>query len=617
MKLAIVCPALGSHWGPLRAYATRMGALGHEIRVYTTGWRNKHGDTGLCINASVDLRTTVPDQFNIERATSVAGVLLDELRAFAPDVVVYDFFCLEAALAARALRVPSVCSLPCVAEPGLACDDATAARIRALPGGTIDVPVARASDAHYIPGSAAPLLWNLLSNVLGVPAAAQRIGVPRTALVSFGTVVPTSLLQHNASALTALTSALHMALSELDAHGIERVLLLLPGLSWAGTVAVLSALRPWLGATRREVEHANGTKYVAFEADPAAAAAGIREVFMHTQLPSAPQAEMLRDCEVLVTHGGGSSTAEALREHVTMWVFPFFGDQHYAARRVLETQRGSRADVIDGEPADSARDMSLDAPRRRVDGLPLEYPGFAGPGPRDLLYGRNADRLSLQAQLGLNLGVGDLSWMPRAPRIADHLNDVLIDIVGLLFASHELFTPGAIQPPQRLSALHGALNPYPMYATLRTLLMRAGLLAHDALAEAATLVEIFSNSVYGEWYSEVARAGLVVPSRAALDAADDDMHEAARAALHALCIHAIGWWARYGLVHFIVGELADENGATRAELAACLAHPEWTHVRYWDAPNMLPLDAATVAAITARVPRAAGPVASAAGAASA
>ncbi len=597
MKLAIVCPALGSHWGPLRAYATRMGAIGHEIRVYTIGWRKKRGDTGLCINASADLRTTVPDQFNIERATSVAGLLLDELRAFAPDVVVYDFFCLEAALAARALRVPSVCSLPCVAEPGLACDDATAARIRALPGGAAGMPVARASDAHYIPGSAASLLWNPLSHVLGVPADAQRIGLPRAALVSFGTVVPTLLLKHNASALTALTSALHMALSELDAHGIERVMLLLPGLSWAGTLAVLSALRPWLGDTRRDVEHGNGIKYVAFEAGPAAATS-IRYLFMHTQLPSAPQAEMLRDCEVLVTHGGGSSTAEALREHVTMWVFPFFGDQHYAARRVLETQRGSRAYVIDGEPADSARDMSLDAARRRIEGLPLKEPGFTGPGPRDLLYGCNADRLALQAQLGLNLGVGDLSWMPRAPRIADHLNDVLIGYADLMSAGIDL-------PPQRLPVLHLPLKPYPTPAPLRTLLVRAGLLAHDAAAEAATSVEVFSSSIYGKWYSEVAHTGLVVPSRANLTATDGGMREAAHAALHALCIHALGWWARYGLVHFIIGKLGEENGATRAELAACLAHPEWTHVRYWDARDMLPLNAALVDILTACGPRAA------------
>lgn len=489
MYIALVTTALGSHAGPLERLYARLRAQ-HTVIVFKVGWNAASpapGDGPLA--APLALTSTVPDEFNVERAAALVDALDGQFTFFsgnrAFDVVVYDFFALEGALVARRRGLPSICVLPCVA----ARDEPVAPpeRLRALVGP--DMSLAHASDAHYIPGSAPPIHLNRLSEAPGVYVA---LGTPARrsyeAFIAFGTVVPTNLLRQNVSAFDALLTALRLVFVELAEAGYVHALLALPGLNkHQGSIVQAYANEAPLIVTCS----------FALEA----------------------QRERLATVGVFVTHGGGASTEEALAADVPMWVVPFFGDQHYAARRVVAVQPGARAYLIDAPNAvDADRDMASDPPRRRVDG-PADRPSLAALHPSDLVYGRNVDRLALQVYLGINLGVNDHRWR-AVPRLINHLNDVLID---------------------------GRVHPL---------------------------------AVYGEWAAEVARAGLPVPTRESLSNQEDRQ---AHDMLHALCIHGLCWWAGRGRVHFIVGDLRPENGATRAELAACLEHPEWTHVHFWSA----------------------------------
>lgn len=506
MRVAIVVPALGSHAGPLAAYHAHLVNGGIGAEMIELMWSNSSLQSPYIsswLATDTPKSSTNPDVFNLRRAAELLPQLEEKLRAGAYDAVVFDFFCVEAPIAAARLGLPSICSLPCVAEAGLPLDAEIVAQLQQLAGA--ELAVARASDAHYIVGSAPSLLWNALSEAPGIYMDRWRMGV-RRAIIAFGTVVPVAVAQSNPSAVQCIVETLAFILGELATDGVTVATLLLPKISGLVHALLLSVI------------------------DRA-------PVRMTTIIGRSDQAERLLDAHVFVTHGGGSSVAEGLRARIPMWVVPFFGDQHYAARRVAATQPDARAYVLDPpdghDVRDAARDMSRDGPRRRIDG-PRAPPSSAlvGIGPNDLVYGRTIDCLVLQAYLGVDLGVGNMAWDGQ-PRLVDHLNDALID------------------------------------------------------GRARTL------TVYAEWAGEVARVGLPVPSRAALEL-PGELGQTAHAQLYALCVHGLGWWAGRGLVHFVLGDLTEENGATHAELAACCAHPEWTHVRFWDAATLRAMDAARI-----------------------
>lgn len=322
-------------------------------------------------------------EFNAARAALLQDALQCALHEYAPTLIVYDFFCIEAHRAARLLGIPAVCSVPALLRP----DDVDTCSDGVLP------------DEHDYwvwkhPHGVAPQLRDRI-HWMGPRRMKLQVVPPciiksakATVIVCLGTVVP------RYQGCQERYRRFMQELFKLARH-------------WPDTkfCCLLN------NDDANKADHAENVFFCGYVDLPS--------VFCATR-PS-----------LFIFHGGGNSYTEALHYGVDrMLVVPFFGDQFETARVVGHS-------YIDGDLCEAAEAALAGVPLPRVDTFKLStpmamrtFPDMFKPG--DLVFGQRKNRDALQAafpELDLHLNhyapfetfAADL--LTNLPAIADVYND--------------------------------------------------------------------------------------------------------------------------------------------------------------------------------------------------
>lgn len=313
-------------------------------------------------------------EFNAIRAKATQDALHVWLHDFAPTVVVYDFFCLEARAVARLMGTPAICSIPATLRPQETetCSDG------ALPSEhmywvwrepyEVAIRPVKFLGARPHPGN----MYDLSERADGRPMV----------VVTFGTVIPE---------YAGCQERLRLIMAQLEAYA----------------------------------KQTSETRFFVF--------AGIQGPDLDNcySYPDPLRCELrgLLPCHYLVFHGGGNTFAEAIESRQKyMLACPFFGDQFETARQCGNTYSGDLAhDMANLKPYEYP-----DVPA--LEDVPFldRFPDYWRSG--DLVFGHKRHRAALQRRfpkVDLHLehyaGFGTFA-KPEAgelPAIADVYNDEL------------------------------------------------------------------------------------------------------------------------------------------------------------------------------------------------
>lgn len=358
-----------------------------------------------------------PMVWSPDRVAATLPLLLDQLRPEPPDVLVYDYFAYESALAARLLRLPSVTSVSGFYAPRPAPvqhRDIFRQLWHRLCGPHEAGPPTLwcISDGPLVADEQTVWLWGWSPDPCAIPGvealcvpypyqpAAEDVLSPKTQkariYVSLGTVVMGYLWDLNPS-VPAMVQRLLQALATLDADQYEVI---------------------WVSFGRR------------LDVPP-----GVT-VYEYVNQPT-----LLRSADLFVTHGGNNSLQEALCAGVPMLCVPFFGDQLDVGKTIAEQHWGWNWPVSN-RSASGSKLRELDPVEftaqvkrwssRRLATEPILPPHWLKTEPEwqdgDILLGCNDDRKSWADSTGLFRfrPFPDLNLSHPLPRALDLYHDSLV-----------------------------------------------------------------------------------------------------------------------------------------------------------------------------------------------
>lgn len=114
MKILVFSPPFLGHLNILRKMIENNRDI--EFKLVITGWKNIIIDGELNLNKST-LTETDPALWTFKRTYELLDDCLEVTKTYNPDLIIYDFFCLEAYFVGRLLNIPAWASIPSMLGP--------------------------------------------------------------------------------------------------------------------------------------------------------------------------------------------------------------------------------------------------------------------------------------------------------------------------------------------------------------------------------------------------------------------------------------------------------------------------------------------------------------------
>lgn len=330
--------ALRSLWSPDDGASKRLFLVRFNNDPHP--FENQHAANVLVITLNEERPSENATVFNAARSKALQDVLHVWLYDYAPTLIVYDFFCLEARNVARKLGVPAICSIPATLKPDEkeTCSDALLPQEHMywVWRAPYDVAIEPVKFLGPRPAEKEDLCYK--------PYMADY-EYDKTVIVTFGTVVPKYAGCHE---------RFKLVVQDIQAYAKRH-----PELHF-----IFAGCDGGRGL--------NCTSYP--NADD-------------VDLPTA-----LRYVKYLIFHGGGNTYAEALDARVPyILCCPFFGDQFETARQCGNVYSGDlEHDMQHLKPCNYEANKVLDAPFQD------DFSDYWKRG--DLLFGHRRHRSALQLQ---------------------------------------------------------------------------------------------------------------------------------------------------------------------------------------------------------------------------
>ena len=383
-RILVFSPPFSGHLNVLKSFIRHCQGI-YDIKLIITGWSNIPADLSsitadvISLN-DIPLQETDPALWTFQRVLNLAERCLAIARDFKPDILIYDFFSLEAVLVGETFGMPYWSSIPALPGPFVykeylkeklaqpVVHDALNA-LNVKYGNIFDVEkVEMISDGLHVPGEL-NLLWsypsllpeNMMLNrqakeyvcigsLAGDRIAKRTLEGKPIIFISFGTVVMNNIWNQQPEIRAKLqtfftTLAERWGTSDLDVIFVTQ-----------GKTVLDSYPQNW-----RVVEKIN-------------------------------QVEALARSSVFVTHGGANSFHEAVLARIPMVAIPFFGDQPLVAQQIERLGIG----------LDMVQDAGIDT-RKSKDFLDADLVGRVDSAVRSIIasyntYQKAFDSLPLEAQ---------------------------------------------------------------------------------------------------------------------------------------------------------------------------------------------------------------------------
>lgn len=352
-----------------------------NIHLFLVGFRGDLGfdpgtkDRVTIIELNEKSPSTIASEFNAYRAAKLAPELRVRLYEYEPELIVYDFFCLEARQVALELGVPAICSIPALLGPKQIskCSDADLPREHLYWLWKHPYEVAL-KPVHFMgPRAYHSRPWN-------TPFDPKRFA--RFVYVTMGTVIP------------------HYETCKAQLQGFLAAL-------WNASVQCEDVFI--YCAIPGSQKYASNNLVCVDSCDQLA--------LLYIGKP-----------HLMIFHGGGNTYSEGLQAQVPMVAYPFFGDQYETAERL-----GGPLELKKLTTLLSSTLPPTQYPRGRFRSPFWDsIEDYFVPG--DLVYGHSKHREAAPLQLYLNQFC---SWTKLAdaskdlPPIADIYNDEPLDLAQI------------------------------------------------------------------------------------------------------------------------------------------------------------------------------------------
>lgn len=373
-RVALVSTSGPGHFNTIHSLYQKLCGM-YKTQLYVVRYADdKHVDIpDVCDLKICEYRpSNVAKVFNRKRADTLFNPLLMVFKEFNPDIIIYDFFCLEALKVALELGIPSICSIPATlnADATETCSDALLPR----------------DHIYYIWDhprqlSISPVKF-MGPRFLNDSTDTIRIKSP-SIYITFGTVIP-KYSEYTPKLIKLLRDIIDACLEMYPTH----------------TVVVFGL---------EEFCHINEMV-----------------VWMHNDRDL--YAHMLKYTpDLLIFHGGGNTFTECRACNVRPLVFPFFGDQYETSRLANPTIDINTISVAEAIVKAMQQEITPIYPPF-IPHTPFseDFSDFFKPG--DLVFGQKLHRRTLQSnfpQIDLHLekycSFTELSG--EYPAIADVYND--------------------------------------------------------------------------------------------------------------------------------------------------------------------------------------------------
>lgn len=114
MKILVFSPPFLGHLNILKKMIENNPEF--EFKLVITGWKNIITPGEINLNRSI-LKETDPALWTFKRTYELLDDCLEITKSYKPDLIIYDFFCLEAYFVSRILNIPAWVSIPSMIGP--------------------------------------------------------------------------------------------------------------------------------------------------------------------------------------------------------------------------------------------------------------------------------------------------------------------------------------------------------------------------------------------------------------------------------------------------------------------------------------------------------------------
>ena len=324
MIVLVTLPFLG-HYTAIKRIAEKL--INEHFLIVLLSWKDFAipketcpilSENRIILETDYEIDSPDPTNFNWKRANQLTPHLIDVFKRLQPiRLVIYDFFCVEAHVAAKRLRFNSVCCIPAIPfEFSLQQNPLILKNFQ-------DVTLNRAAVSDFLMiNDPFETKWLTCSPSLQLDVAYlgektiyvdiepnrkpidsyQNIDI----YVCFGTVVTGNLFKNSNDEFKCLLTKLYEKICLFAKSRNLQILIAIPG---------QDAFDYFSKELQDYKECVKITTFV-------------------------DQIEILQTCKVFVTHGGGNSVTEAINCRVPMFCIPFFGDQWASSKHINKCNFG-------------------------------------------------------------------------------------------------------------------------------------------------------------------------------------------------------------------------------------------------------------------------------------
>jgi hypothetical protein len=314
-KILVFCPPFNGHLNVLKTLIEHY-KTSCQFKIIITGWSNIPLDisslpTEGVIIGKTELHETDPCLWTFQRMIDLLPDVLEIVKEFKPDSIIYDFFSLEGYAVGKILNIPTICSIPAMVGPfketsylanklSEPSNQISIAKLQELYGLTFD-NIEMISDGFHMPGDV-NLIWSY-QTVTPENFLEGRANKPYVFIGNLSKALPRVVQQKQTIYFSLGTVVMNNLWNQQEKIQVQLK-------DFINQLAIMWADAPW------NVIFVTQGKDV-LDMVPK----------NWSCINNANQILELSRADLFITHGGSNSFHEAIIHNVPMIVIPFFGDQ--------------------------------------------------------------------------------------------------------------------------------------------------------------------------------------------------------------------------------------------------------------------------------------------------